>query len=354
MAFAATAKSVRASNVFLNMFHFIGILKYAPQFHLMTDTLGRSFYGVAGFAFVFFVILSGFGMAYTIMFSSRINGFRTFGQSLFTLTLSLLGDFNFQELQASHGIMGPLLFMLFVGVAVFVVLNMLIAIISQAYDAANKDMMNRPKVHVLEEMEDVLLEYLDRYLPCLRRGLNGCQSSFPCCFKCFGRCCCCCATNRKRHNRPTSPVLPGSPISSIRRTGSNGDRGSNGDGLGTISEGTSAAERGGGRRDSGMGGTPIMRVQSPAASQRRLSVAGQMADRAVEARLDELRADMKAIKELLTGNSNSDGPKQLQLQLQIANGKMQVRSMSPNAKGKVQVHSLNPKLPGQVLQPVKD
>jgi hypothetical protein len=127
VGFAATAKSVRAANVFLNMFHFIGILKYAPQFHLMTDTLGRSFYGVAGFAFVFFVILSGFAMAYTIMFASRINGFRTFGQTLFTLTLSLLGDFNFQELQESHGIMGPLLFMLFVGVAVFVVLNMLVS-----------------------------------------------------------------------------------------------------------------------------------------------------------------------------------------------------------------------------------
>jgi hypothetical protein len=66
-----------------------------------------------------------------MIFQGRLHSFRTLSEAIFTLMRSLLGDFHFQELQFADNVMGPLLFVLFVVLAVFVVLNMLIAIISE-------------------------------------------------------------------------------------------------------------------------------------------------------------------------------------------------------------------------------
>jgi hypothetical protein len=52
---------------------------------------------------------------------------------------SLLGDFDFKELEDAHFVMGPVFFLIFVGLAVFVVLNMLIAIISDAYETCREE-----------------------------------------------------------------------------------------------------------------------------------------------------------------------------------------------------------------------
>ena len=52
----------------------------------------------------------------------------------FTLLRSLLGDFDFEEMQAGHSVMGPLFFVCFVVLCVFIVLNMFIAILSEYYD----------------------------------------------------------------------------------------------------------------------------------------------------------------------------------------------------------------------------
>lgn len=46
------------------------------------------------------------------------------------LLRTLLGDFDFEGLKRSNRVLGPLFFALFVTISVFVVLNMLIAIIA--------------------------------------------------------------------------------------------------------------------------------------------------------------------------------------------------------------------------------
>lgn len=55
--------------------------------------------------------------------------------SMQTLYVCLLGDFNADELMDSSHVLGPILFILFILIAYFVVLSMILAIISDAYDA---------------------------------------------------------------------------------------------------------------------------------------------------------------------------------------------------------------------------
>jgi hypothetical protein len=52
----------------------------------------------------------------------------------------LLGDFNFLSMQDGDMYMGPILFVIFVSIAVFVVLMILVAIISQQYEDTKRAM----------------------------------------------------------------------------------------------------------------------------------------------------------------------------------------------------------------------
>jgi hypothetical protein len=150
--FKAIAQSIGGVNVFLNWFKLISYLSYAPNFRLINNTLVRSAHDVAGFFVVFFVLMFGFAQAHTMVFSTKIAAFRTISMSILSLLRSLLGDFDFTELQMADPYMGPLFFILFVVLAVFVVLNVLIAIIANAYDASRAEMQGVENMNLLSEL----------------------------------------------------------------------------------------------------------------------------------------------------------------------------------------------------------
>lgn len=61
-----------------------------------------------------------------ISFGSDLKNYRDLLTTVFTLILSLLGEFDFNELRQAHWVLGPVLFMGFVFVGVFVTFNILI------------------------------------------------------------------------------------------------------------------------------------------------------------------------------------------------------------------------------------
>jgi hypothetical protein len=71
--------AIRAVNVCLNWFTLARILSFVPHFGLMTNTLSKATSGVLSFGAVFFVIFTGFSMAFAIVFGSLLEDFRTFG-----------------------------------------------------------------------------------------------------------------------------------------------------------------------------------------------------------------------------------------------------------------------------------
>jgi hypothetical protein len=79
VTFREFGAAIRAVNVCLNWFTLARILSFVPHFGLMTNTLSKASSGVLSFGAVFFVIFTGFSMAFAIVFGSRLEGFRTFG-----------------------------------------------------------------------------------------------------------------------------------------------------------------------------------------------------------------------------------------------------------------------------------
>ena len=58
----------------------------------------------------------------------------------FTLFRIILGDFDFEQLEAANRILGPLYFMLYVFFVFFVLINMFLAIINDTYTEVKVDM----------------------------------------------------------------------------------------------------------------------------------------------------------------------------------------------------------------------
>merc|ERR1711934_954345 len=148
-------------NAFLCWLKLVKYLSYVPRFALVSGTLRRSAQGVTGFSVVFLTVFYGFSAAFMLTHGGRVMGYRNLTQSGLTLLRSLLGDFDFLELQKGQWLMGPVLFILFICVAVFVVLNVLIAIISDAYSDAQESLMHSNDVALGQEIKDYVLNTIE-------------------------------------------------------------------------------------------------------------------------------------------------------------------------------------------------
>jgi hypothetical protein len=123
----------------------VNFLSLIPQFAVVTGTLSRAAGAIGAFLVIFLMIAFAFGTAFHMTFGSRLHNYRNLTSTFYTLLQALLGDFNFEELTTEDKLFGPFLFIAFISVAVFVILNVVIAIIGNAYDQTSRG---------LAEMED--------------------------------------------------------------------------------------------------------------------------------------------------------------------------------------------------------
>lgn len=59
--------------------------------------------------------------------------FSSFSDAIFTLLRTILGDFNFHQIEAANRLLGPIFFLSYVFFVFFVLLNMFLAIINDTY-----------------------------------------------------------------------------------------------------------------------------------------------------------------------------------------------------------------------------
>eukprot|EP01052_Picozoa_sp_SAG31_P010200 SAG31_NODE_550_length_14214_cov_3.054269_12_plen_207_part_01 len=92
-------------------------------------TLQNAFFPVASFVIMASVVFVGCAQAFHMSFGSELLQYSTLFDSLMTLVAMLLGHFDLPALQR----VGPLLFVVFILLVGFVLLNMFVAILSESY-----------------------------------------------------------------------------------------------------------------------------------------------------------------------------------------------------------------------------
>ncbi|NWU55677.1 PK2L2 protein, partial [Dromas ardeola] len=128
-----------AVNVF---FAWIKIFKYVSFNKTMTQlssTLSRCAKDILGFAIMFFIIFFAYAQFAYLVFGSQVEEFSSFQNCIFTQFRIVLGDFNFEAIEAANRILGPVYFITFVFFVFFVLLNMFLAIINDTYSEVKAD-----------------------------------------------------------------------------------------------------------------------------------------------------------------------------------------------------------------------
>ena len=78
-----------------------------------------------------------------MVFGNYIYKFSTISESFYTLFRTILGDFDFHELERAHWFLGPAYFISYVMVVFFVLVNMFLAIINESYSAVKEEASNK-------------------------------------------------------------------------------------------------------------------------------------------------------------------------------------------------------------------
>eukprot|EP00947_MAST-08B_sp_MAST-8B-sp1_P001841 g1841.t1 len=133
---------VGAMNAWLIWFKVVNYLSFSSRFGLLTSTLARSLKLSMSFLLIFVIILWGFVQAHLMCFGTHLKNYRNVQQTVYSLITSLMGDFDFESMNEVQPTLGPAMFLIFVVCCVFMVFNILIAIISDAYAHA-KDTLER-------------------------------------------------------------------------------------------------------------------------------------------------------------------------------------------------------------------
>ncbi|GAB0195882.1 polycystic kidney disease 2-like 2 protein [Grus japonensis] len=128
-----------AVNIF---FAWIKIFKYVSFNKTMTQlsfTLSRCAKDIIGFAIMFFIIFFAYAQLGYLVFGSQVEEFSSFQNCIFTQFRIVLGDFDFETVEAANRILGPIYFITFVFFVFFVLLNMFLAIINDTYSEVKAD-----------------------------------------------------------------------------------------------------------------------------------------------------------------------------------------------------------------------
>ena len=123
----------------LSALRFLTMCDTVPKVNVIGRTLYKSLGALSRFSVVLFVIMSGFASMFHIAFCTTIKEFQSFGWSLFSLFRAMLGDLPLDQMVFHFPVLASVLFCFFVFLVVFIVFNLVIAIITDSYAAGGPD-----------------------------------------------------------------------------------------------------------------------------------------------------------------------------------------------------------------------
>ncbi|ETV79431.1 hypothetical protein H257_07443 [Aphanomyces astaci] len=154
---AEAVASVVCLLAWIKLFYY---LSFVPKFAQLMKTITKASKEMLGLMLIFMISLVGSAMAFNMTFGMRLYNYHTFWRSFLTLVQVIINKVEFEDLVETNQVLGPVFFCVFVTLMLFVILNMFIVIITDAYIDAQRE---------LEVMQDIQLnvtsaEILDHLL----------------------------------------------------------------------------------------------------------------------------------------------------------------------------------------------
>ena len=125
--------SITALTVFFAWCKLFKYISFNSSMTQLSGTLNRASGDLTGFFVMFCIIFFAFIQLGYLLFGAQAADYSSMYDTTFTLIRTILGDFNFLDIAQANRFFGPLYFICFVFFVFFVLLNMFLAILSDAF-----------------------------------------------------------------------------------------------------------------------------------------------------------------------------------------------------------------------------
>lgn len=132
-------KCIMGIIVFLSFLKLFRLLRFNRRMSLLQQVLKRCFTSLISFMFMFALAFLAFALLATLVFGQAMEGFGTFLKSCASLMDTILGKFTLKEMMAANRIIGPIFFYTYTVSMVFVLINMFLSIINDAFTEVRSD-----------------------------------------------------------------------------------------------------------------------------------------------------------------------------------------------------------------------
>uniref|UniRef100_A0A336LV54 CSON005454 protein n=1 Tax=Culicoides sonorensis TaxID=179676 RepID=A0A336LV54_CULSO len=125
--------------LFLAWIKSLKYLSFNKTMMQFSTTVSRCFKDLLGFGLMFSIVFIAYAQLGYIAFGNELEDFHTFSSSIFTLFRTILGEFDYLEIERANHILGPIYFMSYIFFVFFVLLNMFLAIINDTYSDIKRE-----------------------------------------------------------------------------------------------------------------------------------------------------------------------------------------------------------------------
>ena len=115
------------------MLKIIRFFDLQPNLLILRESVVRGISDLSTFTVMLMTMMFGFCLAASNIFGQESNSFLSLDRSFTSLFLMVLGEFDYEELEAANDQVGTIIFILFMLLFVFILLNLIIAILMDSY-----------------------------------------------------------------------------------------------------------------------------------------------------------------------------------------------------------------------------
>ena len=147
--------------VFLSFLKTLRLLRFNRRMSFMSKTLKICIKPLASFFIVYLVVFLAYATFGFLVFGKVAYDYNTFQSSMANVLGMTLGAFNFYALVEAHSILGPTFFVTFTFVVNFILINVFVAIISEALATVTSDAAHQSNDH---EMLDFMVHQFKSFI----------------------------------------------------------------------------------------------------------------------------------------------------------------------------------------------
>lgn len=148
--------------LFIQFFKLFKYFAFNRKLGQLNTTLRYCRNGISGYTVMFMVVFFAYAELGYLLFGSQVQRFCGFSTSMVTLFRTVLGDFNYAELEEADPIFAPIFFISYIFVVFYILMNMFLAIVNDAFADCKVEMLIGEQSKRSQLMQRAMYRILNR------------------------------------------------------------------------------------------------------------------------------------------------------------------------------------------------